>query len=99
MPSAIVIGAGHNGLVAATVLARAGWSVHAVERRSEVGGLAAGGTFGDGHAHHGVLPDTAHLAPQVVSALGLQRYGLTWQEAPPLWVDARHRSSQGRARL
>ena len=31
---AVVVGAGHNGLVAATLLARAGWSVEVLERRA-----------------------------------------------------------------
>ncbi|MGA3119554.1 MAG: NAD(P)/FAD-dependent oxidoreductase [Polyangiaceae bacterium] len=37
-PSAIVIGAGHNGLVAAVLLARAGLDVTIVEERDTVGG-------------------------------------------------------------
>src|ERR1051325_12201845 len=35
---AIIIGAGHNGLVAACYLARAGWKVLVLERRYVVGG-------------------------------------------------------------
>src|SRR5437763_13942790 len=35
---AIIIGAGHNGLVAACYLARAGWKVLVLERRYLVGG-------------------------------------------------------------
>ena len=37
---AVIVGAGHNGLVAATLLARAGWSVAVLERRGAVGGAA-----------------------------------------------------------
>jgi phytoene dehydrogenase-like protein len=37
---AVVVGAGHNGLVAATILARAGLSVVVVERDTVVGGAA-----------------------------------------------------------
>lgn len=38
---AIIVGAGHNGLVAANYLARAGKNVLMLEKRSLVGGAAA----------------------------------------------------------
>ncbi len=38
---AIVVGGGHNGLVAAAYLARAGWGVCLLERNDEVGGCVA----------------------------------------------------------
>jgi phytoene dehydrogenase-like protein len=38
VPDAIVVGAGHNGLVAAVVMARAGLSVTIVEAADVVGG-------------------------------------------------------------
>ena len=40
---AIVVGGGHNGLVAAALLARAGSSVLVLERRAELGGAVASG--------------------------------------------------------
>lgn len=40
---AIIIGAGHNGLVAAAALARAGWSVVVLEAEDEVGGCVRSG--------------------------------------------------------
>jgi phytoene dehydrogenase-like protein len=36
----VIVGGGHNALVAATILARAGLSVHVLERRDELGGAA-----------------------------------------------------------
>jgi phytoene dehydrogenase-like protein len=43
MHDAVVIGAGHNGLVAANVLADAGWSVLVVEAEDEPGGAVRSG--------------------------------------------------------
>jgi phytoene dehydrogenase-like protein len=40
----VIVGAGHNGLVAATLLARAGQSVLVLERLKNVGGAAISGT-------------------------------------------------------
>ena len=39
---AVVVGGGHNGLVAAAYLGRAGWSVLVLERADQVGGAAIG---------------------------------------------------------
>ncbi len=63
----IIIGAGHNGLVAATYLAKAGLNVHVLERRSFFGGAAITQELWPGHrfstcAHlmHGVHPKIIH---------------------------------------
>ena len=48
---AIVIGAGHNGLVCAAYLARGGHNVLVVEAAAEPGGLAASREFHPGFTH------------------------------------------------
>jgi phytoene dehydrogenase-like protein len=71
---AVVIGAGPNGLVAATVLARAGWSVELLERRPVAGGAIGSVRTDRGYLHdwgsafYGVL----HTSP-VLRELGLDR--------------------------
>ena len=69
-----MIGAGPNGLVAATVLARAGWSVELLERRDVAGGAIGSARTAKGYVHdwgsafYGVL----HTSP-VLTELGLDR--------------------------
>ena len=46
---AIIIGAGHNGLVCANYLARAGKKVAVLERRNIVGGAAVTEEIADGY--------------------------------------------------
>jgi phytoene dehydrogenase-like protein len=71
---AVVIGSGPNGLVAATVLARAGWSVEVLERSAVAGGAVGSDTTDRGYLHdwgsafYGVL----HASP-VLRELGLDR--------------------------
>ena len=81
---AIVIGGGHNGLVAAVALARAGHSVCVVEKRPTLGGLCAPLRFGKERAFMvpGILHDEGLLRAQVVEALGLQEFGLKLRPAP-----------------
>lgn len=72
----IVVGAGHNGLVAAGYLARAGLAVTVLERRNVVGGvcvteeLLPGARFSTG----AIL--VSSLRRQVIEDLELERFGL-----------------------
>jgi len=74
---AIVIGGGHNGLVAAARLAKAGKRTLVLEAQERLGGLAATETL-DGQD----VPLGAHLvyafSPQVERALQLERHGLAY---------------------
>ena len=78
----IVIGAGHNGLAAATLLAKAGQSVLVLEKGAQPGGAVGVTTFKDGNS----VPRYAHssiaLGRQEIADLGLSRHGLTGREAP-----------------
>jgi phytoene dehydrogenase-like protein len=80
-----IIGAGHNGLVAATYLARAGLRVIALEKRSAVGGAVAverndGFTFLPGSSMVG------SMRPEVVAGLGLAGQGIEFLPVDPAVV-------------
>ncbi|MEG8278961.1 phytoene desaturase family protein [Streptomyces sp. AHA2] len=84
MPDAVVIGAGPNGLVAANVLADAGWSVEVLEEQPEPGGAV--------RHDRGVHPDYVNdmfssfyplaAASPIVAGLRLEEHGLRWSHAP-----------------
>ncbi len=87
---AIVIGAGHNGLTAAALLAKGGRSTLLVERRAVLGGLAASEEFHPGYSTGGVLHDTEGVRSWVVDALDLGKYGLSrHDQAPPTLIPQR----------
>jgi len=67
----IVIGAGHNGLTAAALLAKSGRKVLVVERRDVVGGLAVSEEFHPGYRTVGALRDTSSVRSWVLEKLGI----------------------------
>jgi phytoene dehydrogenase-like protein len=79
MKPTVVIGGGHNGMTAATWLAKAGEKVVLLEARDVLGGLAARESFHKGYAVAGVHHDTRTVRPAIVDALGLERHGLAWR--------------------
>lgn len=70
--NAIVIGAGHNGLVCATLLAKAGHSVLLLEANEQVGGAAVTREFVDGYSVSACAHLLYQLQPQVRRDLGLR---------------------------
>jgi phytoene dehydrogenase-like protein len=84
MPDAVVIGAGPNGLVAANLLADAGWRVEVLEAQDEPGGAV--------RSDRGVHPDYVSdlfsafyplaAASPVIESLDLPAHGLRWSHAP-----------------
>jgi len=73
----IVIGAGHNGLVCATLLARSGQRVTLLEAGDRAGGLAADREFHPGF--HAPVASTLYAIPRdLIDELRLVDYGLEW---------------------
>lgn len=102
----IIIGAGHNGLVTAAYLARAGRRVLVLERRAVVGGAAATEEFYPGFRGPTGATLCGLLRPEVMRDLQLAAHGLQFLPVDPevvalgedsevlrLWRDVR--KSQG----
>lgn len=79
---AIIIGGGHNGLVTAAYLAKAGKKVLALERRGTLGGAAATEELWPGFNINTGAPDVGMLRPEIVAELGLRQHGLEFIESP-----------------
>lgn len=79
----IVVGAGHNGLTAAALLARAGRDVLLVERCAAVGGTALADEFHPGFRSAGIHHDARGVAAEVVADLQLARHGLVLRDHAP----------------
>jgi phytoene dehydrogenase-like protein len=80
----IVVGGGHNGLVAANYLGRAGMSVLVVERRGIVGGACVTEEFFPGAKFSSCAFIQAVLRPKVINDLELtSRFGLEMYAPDP----------------
>ena len=73
---AVIIGGGHNGLVCAFYLARAGLKVTVLERREVVGGAAVTEEFHPGFRNSAASYTVSLLNPKVAADLDLAGHGL-----------------------
>lgn len=78
MPDArdvVIIGGGHNGLVTAFYLAKAGLKPLVLERRNQVGGAAVTEEFHPGF-RISTLAHSASLRPEIIRDMELEKHGL-----------------------
>ena len=73
---AIIVGAGHNGLVAASYLARAGLKVIVVEKNDWVGGAAVSRELYPGFTYSNCSYVSSLFRPEIMRDLELPKHGL-----------------------
>ena len=74
----VLIGAGHNALVCATLLARAGRRVRIVEASPRIGGAPVTREFASGYRASAPAHFVYALSPRMARELELERHGLRW---------------------
>ena len=79
---AVIVGGGHNGLVCAFYLAKAGLKVTVCEARPVVGGAAVTEEFHPGFRNSVASYTVSLLNPQVIADMGLHSHGLRIVERP-----------------
>jgi phytoene dehydrogenase-like protein len=72
----VIIGGGHNGLVAAFYLAKAGFKPLVIERREQVGGAAITDEFHPGFRCSTLAHTAGPIRPEIVRDLQLEKHGL-----------------------
>src|SRR5213076_1523811 len=84
MAHAVVIGAGPNGLVAANMLADAGWDVVVLEEQPVPGGAVRSTELTVPGFRHDVFSAFYPLGAvsPAIRALDLEGHGLVWRRAP-----------------
>ena len=80
----IVVGGGHNGLVAAGYLAKAGRSVLVLEKREIVGGATVTEEFIPGFRFSSLASGAGSLSPEVATDLKLREHGFNILPTDPL---------------
>ncbi len=80
----ILVGAGHNGLVTAAYLARAGRKVLVLERRESVGGTAVTEELVPGYRFSTLADGAGYFSPDIISDLNLRQHGLEILSSDPL---------------
>ncbi len=87
---AVVIGGGHNGLVAAAYLAKNGLRTLVCERREVIGGASVSEhPFGPDYTVTSLSYVLSLLPPQITADLGLDRHGLTIYPQGPYFAPRR----------
>lgn len=75
MTDVIIIGAGHNGLVCASYLARAGMDVLVLESSHSAGGMSASRTIADDYHFPGLAHVSYPVSKHIRKDLQLERFG------------------------
>src|SRR5215510_8649247 len=73
---AVIVGGGHNGLVTAFYLAKAGFKPLVLERRAQIGGAAITEEFFPSFRCSTLAHSAGPLLPEIVSDMQLARHGL-----------------------
>src|SRR6478609_3224516 len=81
-PDALIVGAGHNGLVCAFYLAQAGLKVRILERRNVVGGAAVTEEFHPGFRNSTASYTLGLLQPKIIADMDLHAHGLRIVDRP-----------------
>ena len=74
----VIIGGGHNGLITAFYLAKAGFKPLVLELRNQVGGAAITEEFHPGFRSSVLAHSAGPLRPEVVRDMQLEKQGLKW---------------------
>src|SRR6476660_8068049 len=86
MHDTIIIGGGHNGLVAAYYLAKGGRKPLVLERRAIAGGCATSEEFAPGYRAATLAHTLGPLRPSIVRDMQLERRGVRFVHPDPRLV-------------